>query len=173
MKSVFTPLKQDWMKIPLVLFAATLIVWPEPFVEGLHWIFGISLLVYAAVNFIRGFFFYRKVSYGDCLEKAIHGVIALLLQEDAVPIIGIIWAYRSLIEAGREIDDFLESRHFSIVNAVLILVSIVLSVLLIVHPREHIMTHVRYLGVEIISIVVLSLNNREEQVKEDQSAFSP
>ena len=168
MKRLIVHLEQDWMMIPLILFALILIAVPQPFEEIIHWAFGFGFLAYAVNNFIRRVFFrHEEISPGDCLVKAILGVVILFMQEHAVTIIGIIWAFLSLEAAGHEVDDILRLHHLSVLNVILVIVSIVLSVLLIIHPEEHIELHIRFVGVEIISTVILSLNNREKAPEEE------
>ena len=162
MKHLISHWNKNWMLIPLIPLAIVLIIWPQPFVNAIHWVFGIFFLTYAAVNFIRAVFYHREdVSLGDCLVRAILGIIILFLQKNAVTIIGIIWAFLSLEEAGQEVDDFVRLKKINVLNLILVIVSIVLSILLILDPEEHLGLHVRFVGIEIISTIILSRNNPE------------
>lgn len=157
-------LRRNWMQVTFVFASLMLIVYPEPFVDSLHYILGTAFLIFAVVNFMRATVFHVEgISIGDCLVKAILAVIVIFMQYESIAIIGVIWALWSLEEAGREVDDFLHTRHFSILNLLLLIASIVLSILLIMDPFEHILLHIRYVGIEIIATILLSRNNERNR----------
>ena len=163
MHHYFSHLRNNWILAAAFAGAVILIVYPDPFVDSLHWILGGGFLIYAAANVVRRAVFHvQTVRYGDCLVKAILALIVMFMRHESIAIIGVIWALWSLEEAGREIDDAVRTQQFSLFSFFLLLTSIALSILLIMDPFEHITMHVQYVGIEIIAIILLSRNNTRQ-----------
>jgi len=161
MKHTIRKINQDWLRVCGILLGFVLIVYPYPFAKFLHWILGGGFFIYSVIRLIQGVTGKApSVSIGDSLIKAILSIVIILQQDDATPIIGVIWAMQSLNEAGLEIDDFIRTRKFSLINMIILIVSVILSILLMIDPFEHMTLHIRFVGVEIITTLILSMNNR-------------
>ena len=62
-----------------------------------------------------------------------------------------IWAVLVLVEVSEEINAMWRKKHYSVFHLVLALISVLLAVMLMVNPFEHFITHVRVLGLEVVS----------------------
>ncbi|MBQ6035690.1 MAG: DUF308 domain-containing protein [Lachnospiraceae bacterium] len=162
MKHFLRKNKYDWFSVACILLGIVLILYPQPFVTWLHWLLGVGFFVYSIVQLLRAVIWRKPgISIGDCLIKAILSIVIILQSDESIAIIGVIWAMQSLDEAAQEIDDFIRTRHFSPLNLISLVVSVVLSILLMIDPFEHIRLHIRFVGVEIITTLILARNNPE------------
>ena len=160
MKPFLRTIKYDWLNVACIILAIILILYPMPFVAWLHWLLGVGFFVYSIVQLFRAVIGKKTgISIGDCLIKAILSIVIILQFESSIAIIGVIWAMQSLDEAAQEIDDFIRTRHFSLINLISLVVSVILSILLMIDPFEHITLHIRFVGVEIITTIILARNN--------------
>ena len=79
------------------------------------------------------------------------GLTIMIRRSEATGIIGVIWAVLVLVEVSEEINAMWREKHCSVFHLVLALISVMLAVMLMVNPFEHFITHVRVLGLEVVS----------------------
>ena len=116
------------------------------------YILGIISLLYAAVNIIISLKYSdAETRLGDAVVKAVAGGIILFMKADSISILGVIWAMLSLQEVSKEIDECRETKKVSLISVISMLFSLVLAAMLMMNPFEHFTTHVRILGLEILS----------------------
>lgn len=127
-------------------------MFPGKIAEFAPYIAGGTLIVYSVVNIIMEIRFPElRISLGDAVVRGVLGIILLLETEQAIAILGIVWAVLSLNEVAKEINDFYRTKNFRIIGAISIIITIILSALLMLDPFEHFAFHVRILGIEMIT----------------------
>lgn len=127
-------------------------MFPGKIAEFAPYIAGGTLIVYFVVNIIMEICFPEsRISLGDAVVRGVLGIILLLETEQAIAILGIVWAVLSLNDVAKEINDFYRTKNFRIIGAISIIITIILSALLMLDPFEHFAFHVRILGIEMIT----------------------
>ena len=127
-------------------------MFPGKIAEFAPYIAGGTLIVYSVVNIIMEIRFPElRISLGDAVVRGVLGIILLLETEQAIAILGIVWAVLSLNDVAKEINDFYRTKNFRIIGAISIIITIILSALLMLDPFEHFAFHVRILGIEMIT----------------------
>lgn len=127
-------------------------MFPGKIAEFAPYIAGGTLIVYSVVNIIIEIRFPEsRISLGDAVVRGVLGIILLLETEQAIAILGIVWAVLSLNDVAKEINDFYRTKNFRIIGAISIIITIILSALLMLDPFEHFAFHVRILGIEMIT----------------------
>ena len=77
--------------------------------------------------------------------------MVLLLREQSLGVIGVIWAMLSLEETAEEINEYYHTRQFSLGRLIWLVITVVLAILLMHDPFEHFVFHMRILGLEMIA----------------------
>jgi uncharacterized membrane protein HdeD (DUF308 family) len=151
-KIILSNLKKDRQIFLFVALGVVLIIFPEKISGYVPYIVGTALIAYALLNiFMELRYPESEISLGGAVVRGIMGIILLMEKEQAIAILGIVWAVLSLNDVGKEIDEYLKSRKFRLVGAVSIVLTIVFSALLMLDPFEHFAFHVRILGLEMIA----------------------
>ena len=120
------------------------------------YIIGIGSLIYAVINIVVSIKYPESdAKLGDGIIRAVTGAVVLFMKADSIAILGVIWAVQSLHDVAEEIEEYRESKAFSIISCISMIISIILAVMLMIDPFEHFETHVRILGLEIISSVFI------------------
>ena len=152
MKKIILNLQKDRVVFLFVIIGAVLIAFPENVAGAIPYIIGIGSLIYAVINIIVSCKYPKSdAKLGDGIIKAVTGTVILFLKSYAISILGVIWAVQSLHEVAEEIDEYRETKTFNIISCISMILSIILAVMLMMDPFEHFDTHVRILGLEIIS----------------------
>ena len=152
MKSLFSNLKKGNQIYIFVLLGIIFLLFPGKIAEFAPYIAGGTLIVYFVVNIIMEIRFPEsRISLGDAVVRGVLGIILLLETEQAIAILGIVWAVLSLNDVAKEINDFYRTKNFRIIGAISIIITIILSALLMLDPFEHFAFHVRILGIEMIT----------------------
>ena len=152
MKKFIVNLQKDRVVFLFVIIGLILIIFPKNISTVIPYVLGISSILYAIANIIVSLRFPASdAKLGDGIIKAITGGVIIFLKADAISILGVIWAVQSLHDVAEEIEEYRESKEFSIVSCISMGISILLAVMLMIDPFEHFATHVRILGLEIIS----------------------
>jgi len=94
------------------------------------------------------------------IVRGVVGIILLLETDQAIAILGIVWAVFSLNDVAKEINDYYKTRKFRVIGAVSIVLTIVFSAILMLDPFEHFAFHIRILGLEMIAETLIK--RREE-----------
>jgi uncharacterized membrane protein HdeD (DUF308 family) len=151
-KFILSNLKKDRQIFLFVALGVVLILFPEKISGYAPYIVGTALIAYALLNiFMELRYPESEISLGGAVVRGIMGIILLMEKEQAIAILGIVWAVLSLNDVGEEIDEYFKSRKFRLVGAVSIVLTIVFSALLMLDPFEHFAFHIRILGLEMIA----------------------
>ena len=76
-------------------------------------------IAYALLNIFMEFRYPEsEISLGGAVVRGIMGIILLMEKEQAIAILGIVWAVLSQNDVGEEIDDYRKSRKFRLVGAI-------------------------------------------------------
>lgn len=152
MKKVILALKKDRHVYLFVVLGLIMILFPAQVGGAAPYILGIGSLVYGILSVIICLRYPDSVlSLGSGVVWIVIGTVLLFQRGESIAILGVIWAMASLYEVAREIDDYRETKKISALSILSILASIVLAVILMVDPFHHFNTHVRILGLQIIS----------------------
>lgn len=154
MKKFIMGLEHDWIAFALAVVGMLLIIFPIQLTVEIPFMLGAGLLVHAVISTIMYFKYKDKeVKIGKVVIYAVLGISILHYNGDAIGAIGGLWAMMSLYEVGEEINEMTEEKRFSVFRIIMSAISITLAVMLLFDPFEHFTTHVRVLGLEIISSV--------------------
>ena len=150
-KLLLSYLKKDRQIFLFVILGIVFILFAEKISEYAPYVVGVALILYALVNiFMELRFPESEISLGGAIIRGVMGIILLLETEQAIAILGIVWAVLSLNDVAEEIDDYRRTKKFRLVGAVSIVLTIVFSALLMLDPFEHFAFHIRILGLEMI-----------------------
>ena len=156
MKKIILNLQRDRLVFIFVIVGVVLIAFPEYIAGAVPYIIGIGLLIYAVTTiFVSLKYPDSDAKLGDGIIKAVTGAVVLFMKADSISILGVIWAVQTLHDVAEEIDEYRESKSFSIISCISMIISIILAVMLMMDPFEHFETHVRILGLEIIASVFI------------------
>ena len=151
-KFFLSNLKKDRQAYLFIALGAVLILFPDHIAAYAPYSVGVALIAYALLNiFMELKFPESEISLGGAVVRGIMGIILLMETEQAIAILGIVWAVLSLNDVGEEIDDYRKTKEFRLVGAVSIVLTIIFSALLMLDPFEHFAFHVRILGFEMIA----------------------
>ena len=152
MKKVILGLKENRQVYLFIPLGILLTLFPHRFASIAPYVTGVALLAYAAVNlFVSVRYPDSGMDFGKSLVGVTLGTAILLQRSDSIATIGVIWAVRSLYEAAEELDELRETKKAPVVSLIGLSVSSVFALLLILNPFEHFATHIRILGLEILS----------------------
>jgi uncharacterized membrane protein HdeD (DUF308 family) len=151
-KRLLAKIKHNDQIYVFALLGLVLILFPDQIASYAPYIVGTALIVYSVFDTIMDLRFPdAEISLGDSIIRGIIGVILLLETEQAIAIMGIVWAVFSLDDAAKEINDFYKTKQFRIIGAVGILLTIIFSAMLMLDPFGHLAFHIRVLGLEMIA----------------------
>ncbi len=152
MKNLIRNLEKEYLVIVFLVVGILLVIFPEQFAKAFPWILG-CLLVMRAVLVVVLAVFYKDEQHGPgrAILYCVMGLTIMIRGSRATGIIGVIWAVFSLAEVSEEINEMWKEKQFSAVHMISALISIALAVMLMIDPFEHFITHVRVLGLEILS----------------------
>ena len=151
-KLLLSYLKKDIQIYVFIALGIVLIFFPENIAEYAPYIVGVALILYAVLNiFMELRYPESQISLGNAIVRGVTGVILLMETEQAIAILGIVWAVLSLNDVAEEIDDYRRTGKFRTIGAVSIVLTIIFSALLMLEPFEHFAFHIRILGLEMIA----------------------
>ena len=88
---------------------------------------------------------------GNVLLYVVMGLMIMYLKAESINIIGVMWAIFSLKEVSEEIDQMWKEKHVHIFCLLSSVVTVSLAIMLMMDPFDHFSTHVKVLGLMIIS----------------------
>lgn len=151
-KRLLSKLKHNDQKYVFVVLGVVLMLFPDHIASYAPYIVGCALIVYSIIDTIMDLRYPdADISLGDSIVRGILGIILLLETEQAIAIMGIVWAVFSLDDAGKEINDYYRTKQFRLIGAVSIILTITFSAMLMLDPFEHLAFHIRILGLEMIA----------------------
>ena len=162
-KLLLSYLKKDKQIYLFIILGAVFILFPNEISAYAPYIVGAALVSYAAVNiFMELHYPESEIRIGDAVVRGVMGIILLLEKEQAIAILGIVWAVFSLNDVAEEINDYHKTKKFRIVGAISIVVTVILSALLMLDPFEHFAFHVRILGIEMIAETLIRRRDTDQ-----------
>lgn len=163
-------LKKDRQIFFFVLLGIVLILFPNSISAYAPYIVGVVLILYGIINiFMELRYPESEINLGGAVVRGVTGVILLMETEQAIAILGIVWAMMSLNDVAEEINDYWRTKNFRIVGAVSIVLTIVLSAMLMLDPFEHFAFHLRIVGIEMIAEVFIHRRNSMESIDESDN----
>ncbi len=151
-KRLLSKLKHNDQIYLFVIIGLVLIIFPSHIASYAPYIVGCALIVYSIIDTIMDLRYPdADISLGDSIVRGIIGVILLLETEQAIAIMGIIWAVFSLDDAAKEINDYYRTKQFRVIGALSIVLTIIFSAMLMLDPFGHLAFHIRILGLEMIA----------------------
>ena len=152
MRRFFRNLEKEYLVIVFLIVGILLTIFPEPFAKVFPWVLGSGLVLRSILVLIL-VLHYKDAQHGP--GKAIlycaMGLTIMIRGSEATGIIGVIWAVFTLAEVAEEINEMWKEKHFSALYFFSAAVSVALAVMLMVDPFRHFVTHVRILGLEVLS----------------------
>lgn len=152
MKKFIRNYENEYLVLVFLVLGILMVIFPEPLAKVFPWVLGIALLLNSFVSVIHLLKDkHDQKGPGKAILCCIIGLVILIRGNVATGIIGVIWAVYSLVEVSEEINEMWKERHYPVIRLIAALISIMLAVMLMVDPNEHFITHVRVLGLEILS----------------------
>lgn len=156
MKKLIVGLEKDSHVYVFAVLGLIMIIFPAYVGKAVPYMLGIGMLVFGALKVMRCLRYQdSSVSLGGGVIRIVTGVILLLQKAESIGIIGVIWAMFSLLEVAHEIDEYRETKKIGIVSLISIPATILLAAMLMMDPFAHFNSHVRILGLEIISAALV------------------
>ena len=151
-KRLLSKLKHNDQIYLFVIIGLALIIFPSHIASYAPYIVGCALIIYSIIDTIMDLRYPdADISLGDSIVRGIIGIILLLETEQAIAIMGIIWAVFSLDDAAKEINDYYRTKQFRVIGALSIVLTIIFSAMLMLDPFGHLAFHIRILGLEMIA----------------------
>jgi uncharacterized membrane protein HdeD (DUF308 family) len=151
-KRLLSKLKHNDQIYLFVIIGLALIIFPSHIASYAPYIVGCALIVYSIIDTIMDLRYPdAEISLGDSIVRGIIGIILLLETEQAIAIMGIVWAVFSLDDAAKEINDYYRTKQFRAIGALSIVLTIIFSAMLMLDPFGHLAFHIRVLGLEMIA----------------------
>jgi uncharacterized membrane protein HdeD (DUF308 family) len=151
-KRLLSKLKHNDQIYLFVIIGLVLIIFPSHIASYAPYIVGCALIVYSIIDTIMDLRYPdADISLGDSIVRGIIGIILLLETEQAIAIMGIVWAVFSLDDAAKEINDYYRTKQFRAIGALSIALTIIFSAMLMLDPFGHLAFHIRVLGLEMIA----------------------
>ena len=156
MKKLIVGLEKDSHVYVFVALGLIMIIFPASVGKAVPYMLGIGALVFGALKVMISLRYQdSSVSLGGGVIQIVAGVILLLQKAESIGIIGVIWAMFSLLEVAHEIDEYRETKMIGIVSLISIPATILLAAMLMMDPFAHFNSHVRILGLEIVSAALV------------------
>ena len=152
MKQFIRNLEKEYTVIVFLAVGILMILFPEHFARIFPYLLG-GALVLRGISVVVLSFHYKEKDQGPgkMILYCVTGLTIMIRASQATGIIGVIWAVYSLVEVSGEIDEMWREGHYSVLHLVPAVISVALAVMLMVDPFEHFVTHIRILGLEIIT----------------------
>lgn len=152
--------KDGWISCLYVVMGILLILFPVEFTAAIPYMLGLGLIARGLIR-LAAVYKYRRtasVKVGWIIIDIVLGCAILYHNADAIGAIGAIWAMISLYEAAEEITKSYENRSFSARGMFFTVTTVVLAIMLMFDPFQHFAFHVRILGMEMISSVLIRMH---------------
>lgn len=152
MKRFIKNLENQYVGILILIIGILMLIFPDHLVKAFPWALGGGLILRGIAVLILAIR-YKETSKGPgkMIVYVVLGLVIMILRNDAIGIIGVIWAVFSLEEVSADINEMWKDKHISVFHIITAIISVALAVMLIVDPFKHFVTHVRVLGLEIVA----------------------
>ena len=136
----------------ILIVGILMVLFPENLSHVFIWALGGAMILRGILVMILCLY-YKEDEHGpgNVLLYVVMGLMIMYLKAESINIIGVMWAIFSLKEVSEEIDQMWKEKHVHIFCLLSSVVTVSLAIMLMMDPFDHFSTHVKVLGLMIIS----------------------
>ena len=136
----------------ILIVGILMVLFPENLSHVFIWALGGAMILRGILVMILCLY-YKEDEHGPgkVLLYVVMGLMIMYLKAESINIIGVMWAIFSLKEVSEEIDQMWKEKHVHIFCLLSSVVTVSLAIMLMMDPFDHFSTHVKVLGLMIIS----------------------
>ena len=140
------------ISIMILIVGILMVLFPENLSHVFIWALGGAMILRGILVMILCLY-YKEGEHGPgkVLLYVVMGLMIMYLKAESINIIGVMWAIFSLKEVSEEIDQMWKEKHVHIFCLLSSVVTVSLAIMLMMDPFDHFSTHVKVLGLMIIS----------------------
>ena len=140
------------ISIMILIVGILMVLFPENLSHVFIWALGGAMILRGILVMILCLY-YKEDEHGpgNVLLYVVMGLMIMYLKAESINIIGVMWAIFSLKEVSEEIDQMWKEKHVHIFCLLSSVVTVSLAIMLMMDPFDHFSTHVKVLGLMIIS----------------------
>ena len=140
------------ISIMILIVGILMVLFPENLSHVFIWALGGAMILRGILVMILCLY-YKEGEHGpgNVLLYVVMGLMIMYLKAESINIIGVMWAIFSLKEVSEEIDQMWKEKHVHIFCLLSSVVTVSLAIMLMMDPFDHFSTHVKVLGLMIIS----------------------
>ena len=152
MRDYIINLSNKNISIMILIVGILMVLFPENLSHVFIWALGGAMILRGILVMILCLY-YKEDEHGPgkVLLYVVMGVMIMYLKARSINIIGVMWAIFSLKEVSEEIDQMWKEKHVHIFCLLSSVVTVSLAIMLMMDPFDHFSTHVKVLGLMIIS----------------------
>ena len=143
------------ISIIILIVGILMVLFPENLSHIFIWALGGAMILRGILVIILCLY-YREAEHGPgkALLYIVMGLMIMYLKARSINIIGVMWAIFSLKEVSEDIDHMWAEKHVYIFCLLSSVVTVSLAVMLMMDPFDHFSTHIKVLGLMIISTTI-------------------
>ena len=140
------------ISIMILIVGILMVLFPENLSHVFIWALGGAMILRGILVMILCLY-YKEDEHGpgNVLLYVVMGLMIMYLKAESINIIGVMWAIFSLKEVSEEIDQMWKEKHVHIFCLLSSVVTVSLAIMLMIDPFDHFSTHIKVLGLMIIS----------------------
>ena len=152
MRDYIINLSNKNISIMILIVGILMVLFPENLSHVFIWALGGAMILRGILVMILCLY-YKEDEHGPgkVLLYVVMGLMIMYLKAESINIIGVMWAIFSLKEVSEEIDQMWKEKHVHIFCLLSSVVTVSLAIMLMMDPFDHFSTHVKVLGLMIIS----------------------
>ena len=152
MRDYILNLSNKNISIMILIVGILMVLFPENLSHVFIWALGGAMILRGILVMILCLY-YKEDEHGPgkVLLYVVMGLMIMYLKAESINIIGVMWAIFSLKEVSEEIDQMWKEKHVHIFCLLSSVVTVSLAIMLMMDPFDHFSTHVKVLGLMIIS----------------------
>ena len=152
MRDYILNLSNKNISIMILIVGILMVLFPENLSHVFIWALGGAMILRGILVMILCLY-YKEGEHGpgNVLLYVVMGLMIMYLKAESINIIGVMWAIFSLKEVSEEIDQMWKEKHVHIFCLLSSVVTVSLAIMLMMDPFDHFSTHVKVLGLMIIS----------------------
>ena len=152
MRDYIINLSNKNISIMILIVGILMVLFPENLSHVFIWALGGAMILRGILVMILCLY-YKEDDHGPgkVLLYVVMGLMIMYLKAESINIIGVMWAIFSLKEVSEEIDQMWKEKHVHIFCLLSSVVTVSLAIMLMMDPFDHFSTHVKVLGLMIIS----------------------
>ena len=140
------------ISIIILIVGILMVLFPENLSHVFIWALGGAMILRGILVMILCLY-YKEDEHGpgNVLLYVVMGLMIMYLKAESINIIGVMWAIFSIKEVSEDIDQMWAEKHVYIFCLLSSVVTVSLAIMLMIDPFDHFSTHVKVLGLMIIS----------------------